>query len=403
MIDKVLEGVKVADFSWQVESPQISAALASYGAEVVKVESMTALDRSRTIPPFKDSISKPDNAFSFSTLNPGKMSITLNLNHPRGIELAKRLVVWADILVENFTGGRMAKWGLGYQDLVKVNPDIIMISSPVFGQTGPYSKHPGYAATLTAMSGIRHLTGWPDTPPQEPGYIYSDWLAYRTGILLVVSALDYRRRTGKGQYIDAAQFEATEHFLAPVFLDYVVNGREAVRIGNQSTHAAPHGVYRCKGEHRYCSITVFSDKEWNNFCEVIGRPKWTEDGRFSTLLGRLEYVDELDRLVEEWTLNHSSEEVMELMQKSGVPAAVVQNAIDLDNDPQLRSRCFYWEVEHPVLISDTYLGWPVKLSKTPYEMKRSPCLGEHNYYVYTELLGMSNEEFVKALAEGVFE
>lgn len=404
MPKKIFEGVKVADFAWQVEGPQISSALAGFGAEVVKVEGsmLTSIDIGRVMPPFKDGISRPDNSFEFSAFNPGKMSLVLDLNHPRGQEVAKRLVAWADIVNENFAGGKMAKWGLDYQDLVKIKPDIIMISSPVFGQTGPYAKHPGYGTTLTAMSCLRYLTGWPDMPAQEPGHVYTDFIGWRIGILLLAAALDYRRRTGKGQYIDMSQFEVTEHFLMPLLLDAAANERDVGRIGNRSTYAAPHGVYRCKGEHRYCSITVFTDEEWKSFCEVIGKPKWTEDTQFAALLDRLKNVDELDRLVEEWTINHSPEEVMALMQGAGVPAAVVQNAEDLDKDPQLRSRHFYCEVEHPVLGNITYLGYP-KLSKTPYEIRRSPCLGEHNFYVCTELLGMPDEEFIELDNAGVFK
>jgi benzylsuccinate CoA-transferase BbsF subunit len=386
-----------------VESPLIGACLASYGAQVIKVESSLRYDQTRIMPPFFKGMSRPDNSFHFSAVNPGKLSITLNLNHPRGKEIAKKIVKWADIVIESFTTGTMEKWGLGYKDLKKENPNIIMMSSPIYGQTGPFARHPGIGSTLVAVSGIADLTGWPDQPPQQPGFVYADFVAYRFGLLTLISALDYRRRTGKGQYIDASQFEAIVHTLTPVFLDCFANKRAVGRIGNRSTYAAPHGVYRCKGEYKYCAITVFSDEEWKDFSQVIGKPKWTESSDFSTLLNRIRNVEKLDMLVEEWTMNFTPEEVVELMQKAGVTASRVQNAEDIDKDPQLRSRQFFWEVDHPVLGTVTLMGWPLKMSKATYEMSRSPCMGEHNYDVYTKIVGLSDEEFVQFMEEGIFD
>ena len=184
--------------------------------------------------------------------------------------------------------------------------------------------------------------------------------------------------------------------------DCFANKRPAGRIGNRSTYAAPHGVYRCKGEYRYCAITVFSDEEWESFSQVIGKPKWTQSADFSTLLNRIRNVEKLDMLVEEWTMNFTPEEAVELMQKAGVTASCVQNAEDIAKDPQLKNREFFWEADHPILGTVTLMGWPPKMSKTTYEMSRSPCMGEHNYDVYTKIVGLSDEEFVQFMEEGVF-
>lgn len=405
MTNKILKDVKVVDFGWAVAGPLTAGVLASYGAEVIKVESRLRVDHSRETPPFVAGTAwLGERSGTFANVgNAGKHSITLNLKHPRGLEVAKRLIVRADIVSENFRGGQMVELGLGYEDLKKIKPDIIMISSSIYGQTGPYGTRKGGGPDLASMSGLCELTGWSGRPPKLPIWVYTDFAVPRLAILAIIAALDYRRRTGKGQYLDFSQLEAIVQFVSPAILEYEVNGRELARIGNRSTYAAPEGVYRCKGDLRWCAITVSNDEEWRSFCQVIGKSDWAEDPELADVTGRLKNADKLDKQIEEWTISHSAEEVMSLMQGAGVPAGVVQNGEDLDNDPQLKSRNYYWELDHPALGKFAYSGMPVRLSRTPHEMKRSPCFGEHNEYVYTKLLGMSDEEFVELLREGVFE
>jgi benzylsuccinate CoA-transferase BbsF subunit len=402
--NRVLEGVKVLDFGWQIVGPLTSHVLAIFGAEVIKVETRTRVDHNRETPPYVEGTAwMGDRAALFPNFNACKYGITLNVHHTRGVELVKRLVAWADVLIENFTGGTMERLGLGYDELKKINSDIIMLSASAYGQTGSYAKTRATGTTLTAVSGITYLTGQPDGPPTQPAWVYSDTVIPRLAVFAILAALDYRDRTGKGQYLDMSQFEGMMHYITPVLLGYVVNGRELARIGNRSTYAAPHGIYRCKGEFRWCAITVFNDEEWKSLCQVIDKPALAEDPEFATLVGRLKKQDKLDRMIEEWTINHSPEEVMELLQGAGVAAGVVQNGEDLDKDPQLESRGYYCELDHPTLGKFSYSGMPVKLSKTPYEIRRSHCFAEHNEYVYTKLLGMSDKEFVQLLGEGAFE
>ena len=218
-----------------------------------------------------------------------------------------------------------------------------------------------------------------------------------------MAALEYRRRTGKGQYIDASQMETIIPLLTPVLLEYEVNGREASRVGSRSTRAAPHGVYRCKGDDRWCAIAVSTDKEWQQFCQVIDNPAWTEAIEFSTLAERVKNAEKLDALVEEWTINYTPEEVMKLMQDAGIAAGVVQCGQNLDNDPQLKHQSFFHKLDHPGLGDFSYSGMPAQLSKTPYEVKRAPFLGEHTEYICTQVLGFSDEEFVQLVADGVLE
>jgi len=401
---KALEGVKVAAFIQGVAGPLAAVILAGYGAQVLRIESRTRLEWERQSGgPYVGNKPSHDSAAGYLSANAGELGISLNLKHPKAMEVMTRVIKWADVVMENFSGGTMVRMRLGYEDLKKIKPDIIMLSAAIYGQTGPFAGVGGYGGTLTALTGLPHITGFPDQTPQFPGFAITDYIAPRANVLAIVAALDHRRRTGRGQYIDAAQVESTIPLLTPILLEYQVNGREATRMGNRSTYAAPHSVYRCKGDERWCAITVFTDEEWQRFGQVIGSPAWTRDPEFATLTDRLKNVDKLDRLVEEWTVNYPPEEVMTLMQNAGVAAGVVQGGPDLGRDPQLRHRQFYCKLDHPGMGDFTYGGLPAQFSETPYEIRRAPFLGEHNEEVYLSKLGMSAEEFARLTAEGVFE
>ena len=403
MREKVLEGVKVADFTRVFSGPLVTKTLSDYGAEVIKIEGKARGDLERAQRPMKDNIAGWNRAGMFNQYNTSKLSVTLNLAHPKGAEVAKKFVAWADVAIENFAGGAMKKMGLGYEELKKVKPDIIMVSSCMQGQTGPYSTVPGFGGQLTALSGLGHIAGWTDREPPYIG-VYTDFIAPHFHVTALVSALLYRRRTGKGQHLDFSQYENAVHFMAPPILDYAVNRRIANRMGNRYAYAAPHGVYRCCGEERWCAIAVFTDEEWQNFCEVIGNLTWTKDPKFATLLARKRNEEELDRLVDDWTISHSAEEVMNLMQTAGVPAGVAQTGEDLlEHDPQLKHRHFYWEVEHPEVGKYLAPGHASMLSKSPYEVRRAPLLGEHTEYALKEIIGMSDEEIAELVAVGAVE
>lgn len=404
MTERPLDGIKIVTFEHALAGPLTTEILGSYGAEVVRVETGTRLDWHRQAGPFVGNVSLPNRSACYLFVNSSKRAITLNLRLPEGIELAKKLVKWADVVVENFAGGVMAKMGLGYDDLCKVKPDIIMLSAGIFGQTGPYAHVKGHGGPLTALTGFPQITGFPGQEPQFPGFVLTDFVAPRANVLAIVAALDHRRRTGKGQYLDASQFESAVHMLTLMILEYEVNRRELVGVGNRCGYAAPHGVYRCAGDNRWCAIAVFTDAEWNAFCKVIGDPEWTRQPRFQTLAGRLCEEDELDGLVEQWTSIRQAEDVMRLLQEAGVPAGVVQTGADLDRDPQLAYRGFYHKLDHPDGIgSFTYSGMPARMSRTDYKITRAPMMGEDNEYVYTKTLKMSDEEFVRFLASGLFE
>jgi benzylsuccinate CoA-transferase BbsF subunit len=402
---RAFEGIKICDFTWAGVGPLTTRYFADHGATVVRIETINRPDVLRTAPPYKDGIPGVDRAIGFASMNPNKYSMALNLNHSRAMEVAKRMVAWADIVAENFAPGQMEKWGLDYENLRKIKPDIIMYRASNQGQTGPYAKQAGFGSQLVGFAGFTNITGWPDRDPVQPHGAYTDVVSFPLGATALVGALLYWRRTGKGQCVDLSENEASIHFLAPLVLDYGINQREPSRVGNRHPYAAPHGVYRCKGEERWCAIAILSDEEWEAFCRCISEPKWTKDVRFATFQSRKKNEDELNKLVEEWTLGLTAEEIMTSLQAAGVPAGVVENGQDMWQDPQLRERGHFQAIDgHSVIGRCRYSGQSYTMSKTPPEAwMPAPCLGEHTEHVCREFLGMSDEEFLELLNAGVFE
>jgi len=404
MRKQVLEGIKVADFSWVVVGPVVTRCLADFGATVIRIESATTPDILRVSPPFKDNLSGLNRSAYFANYGANKYSLSLNLKHPKGPAVAKRLVAWADVVCESFTPGTMADLGLSYDNLKKIKPEIIMLSTCNLGQTGPLAQQPGFGTQLVSLAGLTHLSGWPDRLPAQPYGAYTDFIAPRFAIAGIVAALDYRRRTGRGQHLDVSQLETAIQFLAPVMLDYTVNGQEWIRSGNRCPQAAPHGVYPCCGEDRWCAIAVSNDQEWQVLCRTIGHTELEHDPRFDTLANRKQNEDELDEIIGLWTREHQAEEVMHLLQGAGVACGVVETGQDIHEDPQLSHRNHLQMLNHPEIGLHSYDTQSFQLSETPARLERpGPCLGEHNEYVCKDFLGMSDEEFLTLLNEGVFE
>jgi benzylsuccinate CoA-transferase BbsF subunit len=401
---KVFEGIKVLDFGWAIAGPLTLKYLADYGATVVCIESLQRPDLLRTATPYKDGVPGVDRAGYFAYFAANKYSISLNLTKPDGLNIARKLVTWADIVADSHRPGVMERWKLGYDDLVKIKPNIIMIRNSNQGLTGPAAAHPGLGNHIIGLTGIVNLVGYPGKEPISLMVAYSDYLVPHFAAAALIGALDYRRKTGKGQLIDISQFEVGLQLLAPTFINYSVNGLEEKLKGNSCDYAAPHGVYRCKGDDRWCAISVYDDLEWQAFCNAIGKPEWSNAPEYSNLKGRKENETQLNKLIERWTTQHEAEEVMKLLQEAGVAAGVVQNAKDLYDDVQLKERECFWVAAHKELGRFTHLGQPSQLSKTKAEFCRAaPCLGEHTEYVCRELLGMSQTEYDEYLVEGIFE
>ncbi|MFC1886877.1 CaiB/BaiF CoA transferase family protein [Thermodesulfobacteriota bacterium] len=399
-----LEGIRVADFSWISAGPRGTRLLGNFGAEIIKVESAARIDLSRGRPPFFPGKKGINASALFNNVNVDKRSITLNVKHPKGCKLAKQLIAVSDIVVDNFNPGVMKKTGLGYDELIKVKPDIIMISMPVMGETGPRSHYGGYGMGVEAIAGLKHISGMPNKMPLGTGIAYPDnGPNPRHAMTAVLAALHYRNQTGKGQFIELAQYESTINFTGTAILEYTANGTIQGSWGGRLPHAAPHGAYRCKGDDGWCVIAVFTEMQWEAFKRVIGDPAWIKDGKFATLSDRKNNEDELDRLVNSWTVLKNPREVMELLQNAGVAAGVIQNGKDLmEDDPQMKARNHYISMAHPETDKHTVDGIRIKLSKTPGEIRRhAPLLGEDNDYVFKDLLGLPDEDYDMLIVDGV--
>ena len=401
-----LEGIKVVEFAAYAAGPVVGKHLVDHGATVVHIESKVRPDGFRAhYPPYKDNIHGLNRSGLFALCNNDKLDITLNLKKaPKATDLAKRIVAWSDVVIENFSPGTMKRLGLDYEALRKIKPDLIMLSSSNLGQSGPHAHHAGFGSQLSSLAGFTHLTGYPDGPPQILYGPYIDYIAVAYGAVAILAALDYRERTGKGTHIDTAQYETGLQFMAPILLDYKINGKVASRNGNRDPAAAPHGAYPCKGDDNWCVISVSSESDWESLCRAMGNPAWTKESRFATLQSRKEHEDELDQKIGAWTTGFTAREITEKLQASGIRAGIVNTMRDIYSDPQLKHRKQWVELEHPEIGKMHYQRPPFFLTRTPSgPERRDPLLGEHNGYFYQELLGLSEKEYQELVVEGVID
>ena len=396
-ISKVFEGIRIADFAWVGVGPLVSKYLADHGAEVIRIESSVRPEPLRRAPPFVNDEPGLDNSGYYADFNSSKKCVSLNLQHADGVRIARRIVEHCDIVTESFTPKAMRAWGMTYEDLCEVRPDLIMISMPMYGLTGPWSMWQGYGHVLQAAAGISHVTAYPGEEPIGTGVAYTDFLVPHFAASALLAALDHRQRTGEGQNIDFGQLEAAIHATETMVLDYTVNGREQEALGAGHPDFHPYATYRCaaRGEDddRWIAITVTNDAELTALADVAGQAAWTS------------MDDEaLDAEIAAWVRTEQAEELMQRLQNAGVPAGVVQTPEDLRSDPQLAERGHYWMLDHPTMGHRAYDGPSFRLSETPAELtKAAPLLGEDNEYVYKGIVGMSDEEYVEHLVSGAFD
>ncbi len=400
-------GLKILEFGGGAAGPLGCRYFADHGATVVRVESRRRPDFLRLLRYTPDTKGGLDGSLMFAAMNCNKLSVALDLSHPRGPDLARRLAMWADVVAENFAPGTMAKWNLDYESLRLEKPDLIMVSTCLNGQTGPHRSYPGFGGQGSAIAGFNHLTGWPDREPLGPYGTITDSLAPRFLALAVAAALLHRCRTGAGQYIDLSQVEAGLVCLSEAIVTYSATGEVLGRMGNRSRHAAPHGAFPCAPEcgddDRWVVIAVHDDRDWDRFCEAIGNPPWCRDERFAHAQGRLAHQEEIEARIAEWTRDRTAHSVMEQLQAAGVEAGVVQNFRDLTEDPALAARGHFRAVDHPVLGSHLVEANAIRFSSSSEEIRSpAPLLGEHTEYVFRELLGMPAVEYAALHAEGVF-
>jgi benzylsuccinate CoA-transferase BbsF subunit len=396
------EGLKVADFSWVGVGPISARCLADHGATVVRVESELRPDVLRGGPPFKDGEAGWNRSQFFGDFNASKLGLQLNLKDPNAIEIAKRLITWADVYIESFSPGTVASLGLDYEVARALNPEIVMVSTCLMGQTGFASALAGFGYHAGAMAGFYEVTGWPDLPPDGPWVAYTDTIAPRFLLATLMAALDHRRRTGEGQHIDAAQFEMSLHFLAPEIMDYQANGHMVSRIGNRAPNMAPHGVYPCAGDDNWCAIAVENDTHWLALRQVLGDPEWARDGDLDTNSDRFKRQDRIDEALAAWTRTRQRRDVAEQLRAVGVPAGEVQLSSDLLRDDQYAHRGFYRYLDHAEMGNVPYAGHQFRIRGYPSGARfPAPVLGQHNVEVLQELLGMSDDEIANAFAAGV--
>ncbi len=380
-----LAGLKVVEFSWVIATPSAVRILADYGATVVKVETESRPDTMRTVNPFVDEEAHPDNSVGYGVYNAGKRSLSLDLSKPESRQVVEDLIRWADITTESWAPGAAARMGFGYDDFSAINPRIIMLSSSLLGQSGPYSSLAGYGFMAAAIAGFYEITGWPDRGPAGPYGPYTDFLAPRVIVASLMAALERRDRTGTGCYIDISQTEAALHYLAPAILDASINGRDQQRCGNEDPHMSPHGVYPSTGEDQWVAIACTDDR-WAALAGTIGLTG--EDAAGWDQAARRERAAEIDEAISAWTSERTNVEAAESLQSSGIDAYPVNNAQGCCDDAQLNAR------EHHINVPQSHRGtmWTqhcrTRMSRTPPVVWRGgPCLGEDNFEVLTEYLG----------------
>lgn len=400
----ILVGVKIVDFSWVAAGPQISRELANHGAQVIHVESHAYPCPLRLSAPFKDRIPGVNRSAFGMAFNTSKYSVCLRLDKPKGREVAMRLARWADVLIQGMTAGVMSKWGLDYESVRELKPDIIYCSTTQAGLVGPYRNFGGYGFHGAAYSGFEAVSGYRDFSPDGVPCAYTDFISPWYGVVYVLSALARKRRTGKGMLIDQSQWESGANFLGPALLDYVVNRRVAKPVGNRDPYNCPQGVFPCDGEDRWVAIAIEDESQWEAFCRAVDQA-WTRDPKFTTFLSRKEHEDVLEGLIGKWTSQHPAEEVMCLLQNAGVPAGVVQTTKDLvDLDPQLKHRRAFEWLEHREIGSALHNTPSYRLSEAPHHLiKPGPIIGEDNEYVFKQVLGLTDEEIGDLYAKGVID
>jgi benzylsuccinate CoA-transferase BbsF subunit len=403
-----LEGIRVCDFTWVIAGPTATRVLADFGAEVIRVEHEQAADSIRLGRPIVGDQPTLNNSGFFNYFNRNKKSILLNARHPDGMELLKRLIAKSDVVVENFSCGVLESWGLGYEELKEIRPDVIYCSISGFGHTGRDRAFTTWGPTAQALSGLTFTSGLPGKPPAGWGFSYMDHTAGYSGAIAIMMALHHRNRTGEGQHIDMSQVEAGIALMGPAVLDATVNGRswrrDGMPPGNRTWQpaVAPHNAYACVGEDRWIAIAVMNDAEWQALVRAMEEPEWALDRRFATNEGRLANQDELDTRIEEWTSELDDYEAMELLQAAGVRAGVCQKPGDrFERDPQSRARGWWHTLMHPELGECEHDGVAPRLSKTPGQLRMaSPLIGQHTHDVLREVLGLSASEIDDAQASG---
>jgi crotonobetainyl-CoA:carnitine CoA-transferase CaiB-like acyl-CoA transferase len=394
-------GVNILEFGSGAAGPIATRYFAEHGATVLRVESRSRPDFLRVYALGPDNPHGLEGAPMYDGLNVGKRNVTLNLKHPDAVALAKRLVgEWADAVAENYAPRAMKGFGLDYDSLARLKPDLVMISACLNGQTGPHRDYPGFGGQGSALAGFNWLTGWPDREPVGPHATITDSLAPRFVASALAAGLLYRQRTGRGVYLDLAQVEAGAYTLMPWLLDFEVDGEIRARDGNRSPRTVPHGAFPCRGDDRWVAIATWTDDEWHRLAEVTG----IDDPGLATLAGRQDRVDEVDAAVASWTASRDRDDVAATLQAAGIEAVPVEDFGDLHDDPQVAHRRHFVPLTHPVMGPGLYERTGFRLSHAPAGYDRTgPTLGQDNDWALRELLGLGADEVTRLEGAGALD
>ncbi len=396
-----LAGLKILDFMWVMAGPAATRVMADNGAQVVRVESANKIETARTIQPFLNDEGGAENSGLYQNMNAGKLSITLDMTKPESRGVVEDLVRWADVVCESFSPRAMKAWGLGYEELKAIKPDIIMASSCLFGQSGPLSRLAGYGSMGASLSGFYDVTGWPDRDPAGCFGAYTDYISPRYLSSAILAAIDHRDRTGEGQHIDLSQAEASLNFLTPSLLDYAVNGHLSPRPGNRHASMAPHGVFPVEGDDRWITIVCEDDSQWERLVDLAGIDAALAE---LDLAARQAREDEIEDLVAQWSANQDGAELEAALQAAGIAAHRAQSSLDLVDDPQLVHRKHFISGQHDDHGTMWVEGSRFKLSRTPASItKAGPTLGQHTFDVLLGILGYDDEKLGEIAAAGVLE
>ncbi|MGV8057336.1 MAG: CaiB/BaiF CoA transferase family protein [Smithellaceae bacterium] len=388
----ILSGIRVLDFSRMLAGPYATRMLADFGAEVIKVQSGRTATGAEL-----------NSTAYFSAWNRNKRSVTINMGHPDARNIILRLTALSDIVVENFSPRVLSNWDLSYERLQEAKPDIIMASVSAMGQTGPWRNFTGYGPTFHALSGLTGLSSPDKNAPSGPGHAYADTIIGLYALLGILAALEHRDKTGEGQYIDVSGYEAACTLLGPALLTGVDGPyEEAAGPPDGNADEEFRGCYLCLGNDRWCVIALFDEEDWKTFCAASAMTDLIHDIRFSSAPKRTQNKKELDYLIGKWTGSQSPEQVVRILQEAGIAAGVVQNAEDLAHDPQLKSREFFVKLAHPILGTAVSERPPFHFAgNINPQWRAAPLLGADNDYVFQQLLGFTEDEIRRGMAEGL--
>jgi crotonobetainyl-CoA:carnitine CoA-transferase CaiB-like acyl-CoA transferase len=402
-----LEGIRVLDFCQMWAGPHATEWLSIMGAEVIKLETLTRLDYMRTVgAPQGLAGTGPNVGSAFASLSWGKKSITLNMTTPKAQELAKKLIRRCDVVAENFGGGVLERWGLGYTQMQELKPDIIYYAGSGYGRSGPQKERPAYAEIVDAFSGATSVNGFPGGEPSVVGVSpWTDGAQAMHGAYSILAAVYFHKITGQGQYIDASMIEGSSNFLGELVMSNIINGCEGELSGNRDQAMAPHGCYPCRNTHdedEWIAIAVANQKEWLALCKLMGYPAWTKNEEFGDELSRWKNQNTLDQHLADWTRGMGSYELAAQLQKAGIAATPSLSTKQATHDEHLNQREFFVKTAHPVLGEVLLTGLPFRINDQHCgNYSRAPLLGEDNNYVFGELLGYSKEEIAQLVSEKV--